>query len=408
VTGGLIAGFVVWMYTLMLPAIVSTSGAPPSWVTEGPFGLQFLAPHALFGFGGDAITHGVFWSLLANSAVLIIGSIRHPPAIRERLQVASEFLSEEISTVRVPKLLPGSATVGDLLALAERLLGPIAAQRLIERHASEQGRELKVTQQAEVGLLQSLERELAGAIGASSARMVLTSVLHGAGLKLAEIVAVLDEATQKLRFNRELLEVVMDNMPQGISVVDADMRLVAWNQRYLDLFDYPPGFVHIGRPVAELIRYNAERGWCGPGDPQLHVARRLQYMREGSAHVSERQRPDGRVFEVRGLPLHDGGFLMTFSDVTSYKRVEHDLREMNETLEQRVEERTRQLANATAIAEQASLSKTRFVAAASHDLLQPLNAARLFNAALQEKASHEPELKRIAERVDNSLFSADE
>jgi signal transduction histidine kinase/CheY-like chemotaxis protein len=238
--------------------------------------------------------------------------------------------------------------------------------------------------------------------------MVLTNVLRGAGLKLAEIVALFDEASARLRLNREMLEAIMDNMPQGISVVNADMQLVAWNQHYLDLFEYPPGFVYAGRPVAQLIRYNADRGWCGPGDPQEHVERRLQYMRSGSAHVSERRRPDGRVLEVRGQPLPGGGFISSFSDVTSYKRVEDELREINETLEQRVEERTRQLARATAVAEQANQSKTRFVAAASHDLLQPLNAARLFNAALQDKAERDPELKRLADRVDNSLSAAEE
>lgn len=408
VIGGLATGFALWTYTLLLPTIMSTSGTPPAWVTEGPFGIAFLAPHGLFGFTGDPSVQGVILSLLANAAVLIFGSLRYPPAIRDRLQVESELLHEQYAKARPPKLLPGQATVGDLMALAERLLGATAAQRLLERHRMEQGTQLDPSQRANVLFLQALERELAGALGASSARMVLTSVLRGAGLKLAEIVALLDEATEKLRFNRELLEAMMDNMPQGISVVDADMRLVAWNQRYLDLFDYPPGFVYIGRPVAELIRYNAERGWCGPGDPDRHVARRLQYMRMGSPHVSERQRPDGRVIEVRGQPLHDGGFLMTFSDVTSYKRVEQELRTINETLEQRVEERTRQLARATALAEQASLSKTRFVAAASHDLLQPLNAARLFNAALQDKCARDPELKRLAERVDNSLCAADE
>jgi Na+/proline symporter/signal transduction histidine kinase len=409
VIGGLITGFLLWIYTLLLPALVSTRGEAPPWITEGPFGLSVLAPHGLLGIHtADTLTHGVLWSLVVNTAVLIGISLRHPPAIRERLQAASDLLDQEFSAARSSKLLPGSATIGDLSELAERLLGTQAAQRLLERHSQEQGRELLPDQRADVGLLQALERELAGALGASSARMVLTSVLRGAGLKLAEIVALFDEATQKLRINRELLEAMMDNMPQGISVVNAEMKLVAWNQRYLDLFDYPPGFVYVGRPVAELIRYNACRGWCGPGEPERHVARRLEYMRAGSTHISERQRPDGRVIEVRGQPLHDGGFVMTFSDVTSYKQVEQELRLINETLEQRVEERTHQLAKATAIAEQANLSKTRFVAAASHDLLQPLNAARLFNAALQDKVSQDVELKRLAERVDNSLCAADE
>lgn len=408
VIGGLSVGFALWIYTLLLPALVATSGASPAWVTEGPFGLSLLAPHALLGIEGDTLTMGVLWSLFGNTLVLIVVSLRHPPAIRERLQAASELLNEEFIATRSAKLLPGSATVGDLTELAERLLGEQAAKRLLERHSQEQGRQLLPTQRADVGLLQALERELAGALGASSARMVLTSVLRGAGLKLAEIVALFDEATQKLRINRELLEAMMDNMPQGISVVNADMELVAWNQRYLDLFDYPPGFVYVGRPAAELIRFNAERGWCGPGDPERHVVRRLEYMRSGSTHVSERQRPDGRVIEVRGQPLPDGGFVMTFNDVTSYKRVEQELRLINETLEQRVDERTHQLARATSIAESANISKTRFVAAASHDLLQPLNAARLFNAALQDKVSQDGELKRLAERVDNSLCAADE
>ena len=120
-------------------------------------------------------------------------------------------------------------------------------------------------ERADLALLQSLERDLSGALGASSARLVLTSALRGAGIELAEIVTLFDEASQKLRFNRELLETMMDNMPQGVCVVNAEMRLVAWNQRYLDLFEYPPGFVFAGKPVEELIRYNAETRLVRPG-----------------------------------------------------------------------------------------------------------------------------------------------
>ena len=263
-------------------------------------------------------------------------------------------------------------------------------------------------ERADLALLQSLERDLSGALGASSARLVLTSALRGAGIELAEIVTLFDEASQKLRFNRELLETMMDNMPQGVCVVNAEMRLVAWNQRYLDLFEYPAGFVFAGKPVEELLRFNASRGWCGPGDLETQVRKRLAYMRAGSAHTSERRRSDGRVIELRGQPLPDGGFVTTFSDVTSHKRQEESLREINETLELRVEERTRQLAAAVAQAEQANQSKTRFVVAASHDLLQPLGAARLFNAALRSRAGQDGDLRGLAESVDNSLAAAGE
>ena len=154
--------------------------------------------------------------------------------------------------------------------------------------------------------------------------------------------------------------------------------------------------------------HNAQRGWCGPGDVAEQVRKRVAYMRAGSAHTSERRRSDGRVIELRGQPLPDGGFVTAFSDVTSHKRTEESLREINETLELRVEERTRQLAAAVSQAELANQSKTRFVMAASHDLLQPLGAARLFNAALRSRAASDGDLRGLAERVDNSLAAAGE
>jgi len=88
---------------------------------------------------------------------------------------------------------------------------------------------------------------------------VLTTALRGTGLDLGEVVSLLDEASQELRFNRELLAATLENITQGISVVDAEMRLVAWNRRYLEIFDYPDGLVYVGRPVA--------MAWCMSDDP---------------------------------------------------------------------------------------------------------------------------------------------
>lgn len=408
VLAGLCGGFVIWIYTLLLPTLASADGVMPLWITQGPFDIGALAPHSLLGFAGpDPLSHGVFWSLLVNIAALVGMSLYSPPAIGERLQVAPRIAG---INARPATLLPGPATVADLQLLAERLLGAAAAQSWFAQHAYEQGRDYSPAQRADVGLLQGLERELAGALGAASARMVLTSALRGAGLQFSEVVTLFDEASQKLRFNRELLEAMMENMPQGISVVDADMRLVAWNRRYVELLDYPPELMLAGRPMADLIRYNAERGWYGPGDPDWHVQKRLAHMRAGTTHQSERRRSDGRVIEVRGQPLPDGGYVSTFNDVTTYKHAEDELREINETLEQRVAERTRQLAEATAVAEKANLGKTRFLAAASHDLLQPLNAARLFNAALRGQAGQlqSPQVEQLADRVENSLHAAEE
>ena len=356
----------------------------------------------------NSLAHGVLWSLAANVAVLVALSWRYRPAIGERLRVGGRRLLDDHSGARGGLLLPGGARVGDLLLLAERLLGAPAARRLLERRSRELRRQVFSQERADLALLQSLERDLSGALGASSARLVLTSALRGAGIELAEVVTLFDEASRKLRFNRELLETMMDNLPQGVCVVNSDMQLVAWNQRYLDLFEYPPGFVFAGQPVEELIRYNAERGWCGSGDPAAHTRKRVAYMRAGSAHTSERRRSDGRVIELRGQPLPDGGFVTAFSDVTSHKRTEESLREINETLELRVEERTRQLAAAVSQAELANESKTRFVMAASHDLLQPLGAARLFNAALRSRAAQDGDLRGLADRVDNSLAAAGE
>jgi len=123
-------------------------------------------------------------------------------------------------------------------------------------------------------------------------------------------------------------------------------------------------------------------------------------MRAGSPHVSERVRANGQVLELRGQPLPGGGYVTSYSDVTEHKRAERELREVNEHLEQRVAERTRE-------AEIAQESRSRFLTAVSHDVLQPLNAARLFTSALRESTAPQ-EQAHLAERVDTALRAAEE
>jgi PAS domain S-box-containing protein len=414
--GGLCAGFAVWAYTLLLPTLAQAGWIGADWLQQGALGVSALRPQALFGLSGwNALTHGTFWSLLTNLAAFVFLSLRHRPSVEERLR-ALPFLDPWMQRpVTGGTEWRGRIVVADLRAIVERIVGERTARRGFDDYAEASGKVFGPNDAADRGLLQHVERQLAGAIGGASARRVLTTALRGTGLDLGEVVSLLDETSQELRFNRELLGATLENISQGISVVDAELRLVAWNRRYLEMFGYPDGMVYVGRGVADLMRWNAERGEMGSGDIEAMVEKRLAYMRQGSPHVFERVRPDGSVIELRGRPMPGGGFVTTFTDITAYKRAEHALIDANESLELRVQQRTRELSEALDAqrhakleAENANLSKTRFLAAASHDLLQPLNAARLFSSALNAQPPEEPGARQLAERIDSALRNAEE
>ncbi len=398
---GMLLGFATWLYTLLLPALTHAGWMDPSWLQQGPFGLAWLQPQHLFGMSGwDPLTHGTFWSLLVNVAAMVLVSVRWRPGVDERLR-AAPFLDPYAQRPSVAGAWPGHVHVEDLLALASRVVGDRHARRSFFEQAQSMGRELQPSAPADRAWVQFTERLLAASIGAASARLLLTSLLRGSGMDLGEVVAVLDEAGQELRFNREILSTTLENISAGVSVVDPDMRLTAWNRRYQQMFGYPDGMLYVGRPVADLIRYNAERGELGEGDIEVQINRRIGYMRAGSPHIFERTRSDGKVIEMRGQALPGGGYVTSYNDITDYKHAERALLEANETLEQRVAERSH-------VAEVAQQSKTRFLAAISHDVLQPLNAARLFASALRDSHHDNEEQRHLAERVDASLRAAEE
>jgi histidine kinase len=198
----------------------------------------------------------------------------------------------------------------------------------------------------------------------------------------------------------------LEHLPQGVVIIDADLRLVAWNSRYVELFRFPVDLLQVGRPVEDLFRYNARRGLLGAGDVEEAIQRRLAHLRSGRPHLRESEKEDGTVLEIRGNPLPEGGFVTSYADITSYKNAARELRSLADALERRVEERTRDLEAATRDAEDANRYKTRFVAAAVHDLLQPLNAARMFLSALRGKLG-DGEARAIASHADDALAAQD-
>lgn len=407
VVAGLAAGLAVWIYTLVLPDLAEVGWLGTAWVTSGPFDIGWLAPHALFGFDfGDNLTHGVFWILLVDVTVMTTVSLNSSTTLIEHAQaIAFVDLGVQRPQRRREHARAPAIRTGELEVLLQRFLGVQAARAALDEYASRHERELLSNQFVDADLLLFAERRLAGVIGSASARLMLASGLRKRDLALEDMVRLMDRTADAVQFNRTVLQTALENIDQGMAVIDQDLRLVAWNQRYLELFEYPPGLVRSGRPIADLIRFNAMRGECGPGPVEEHVQKRLGHMREGRPHRFERHRRNNTVLQMTGSPMPGGGFVTTFNDITAFKQTEAALTRANEQLEGRVTERTAALRRANEglrrendqrtraqqtaqearqDAERANLSKTRFLAAASHDLLQPLNAARLFAATARD------------------------
>ncbi|OOH81017.1 hybrid sensor histidine kinase/response regulator [Pseudomonas koreensis] len=409
VFAGLAAGTFLWFYTLILPIAAHSLG----WSLSSFPGLAWLHSNPL-NLPITPLTQGVVLSLAGNFTLFAWVSVLSRTRVSEHWQ-AGRFIGQEISARPSARSML-AVQIDDLLQLAARFVGEERARQSFIRFAYRQGKGFNPNQNADGEWIAHTERLLAGVLGASSTRAVVKAAIEGREMQLEDVVRIADEASEVLQFNRALLQGAIENITQGISVVDQSLKLVAWNRRYLELFNYPDGLISVGRSIADIIRYNAERGLCGPGEAEVHVARRLHWMRQGRAHTSERLFPNGRVIELIGNPMPGGGFVMSFTDITAFREAEQALTEANEGLEQRVSERTQELSQlnvalteAKGTAEAANQSKTRFLAAVSHDLMQPLNAARLFSAALSHQDDGlSSEAQKLVQHLDSSLRSAED
>lgn len=305
-------------------------------------------------------------------------------------------------------------TAGDMLALLRRFAGPEVTAEGLDRYAARGGSVIPGHDEPVSPELIALAEELlCSAVGPNGARVLVESTLSRRELPLNAIVELLTAASSDIELSRALLLAALEHLSQGVSVVDRNLRLIAWNRAYIELFNYPPSLIIRGRAIEDILRYNAERGLLGEGDSEEKIARRLSYMRGGLAYTHERELPNGVAVEIRGNPMPDGGFVTSYLDVTAYKRVQRELEAINETLEWRVAERTAELtaanqalSEAKAAAERANQAKTRFLASASHDLVQPLNAARLFVSAIERRGLNDVTGKLI-DQVESSLTAAE-
>jgi len=381
---GISAGTLVWLFMLALPQ---------AGLTQTPFGLD------------DPLPIATFFSLSMNTALFILVSRWTKPRLIDRVQ-ARAFVDRVSPDWHDRGRIKGGATVGDLKSLVARFVGERGAERAFVSHEAEMGTRLIDSRPAETGLARAAERMLAGAVGASSARRIIATALAEGGQAPEDVVQMLDEASEAVQFNRELLQTTLDNIDQGVSVVDADLRLTAWNARYLSLFELPANQIHVGLPIATVYRMNAERGEVTE-NVEAWVERRLDALRRRVPHSHERVQPNGRILRSVGNLMSGGGYVTSYTDITELRQAAAALQEANEMLEARVADRTLKLEAAKQLAEDATASKTRFLAAASHDVLQPLHAARLFIAALREEDGlASAKAQTLAENAEQSIESA--
>ncbi len=417
---GLSCGTLLWFITLMIPMLSNAGFIDPQLMLHGVFGIESLRPQNIFGLGfSDAYTRGVVVSLVANIAVFYFVSVLDKTRLADRIQAVAFVNRERARQLDGTQGLQIKKT--DLTAMLTQFLGESATSRLL---ANEQRPELVLVSPA---LLDTAEQALAGVVGVASARAMLTSLSSGESLGVEDVVNIFEETTRTLQFNQDMLFASFESISSAISVVNADLNIVAWNRRYEQMFNYPKGMLSVGRPVADLVRFNAERGMLGAGSVEEHVQNRLSHLVAGKAYRVVRKHNQGMI-EIKGRPLPNGGYVTTYDDISEFINTQNELEKANLNLEERVRERTREietinqslreevrkrgdteaeLIKAKSIAEKANASKTQFLALASHDILQPLNAANLYASALLEKPSDDAELTASLHHLQSAIRSAE-
>ena len=379
---GLLVGAAVVVTNMLYPAILTS--------------YYFAAPPSDTDFA-----NAIFLSLGVNFCLVIIGSFL------SKRDDGNPF--SENTFIRSSLKIPADK----LAALLQRIL----PEKALAKFDSElESRAPSSAYIMPADLLLEAEKTLASHVGNASARILLNAISENEYDNSEELSELVEMATQSFQFNHEVLQSSIAHLPQGISVVDSDLKLVAWNKQYEALFNYPKDFLVQGLEVEKILRFNAERGLINTQEKDLQaqkdaaaeaVAKRIKRMQQCKAYQYIRRHSENKTIEISGNPLPGGGYITSFTDISQYIKIQQQLEAAKEDLEQRVVLRTQELEIAKTEAENANVSKTKFLAATGHDLMQPFNAATLFASMLHEKLSN-TQLHEISDHLVKSLDSADE
>ncbi len=356
---GLSGGFLVWAYTLLLPAMARSGWIGASFIEQGPFGLELLKPYALFGLDNlDPYMHGAFWSMLVNIGGLVFGSLLSRPDAIEQVQ-GSQFVNvlERERHDGDSLLWRGVVETAELYDLLARFLGPQRASEAFDRYAEQHdGYPL----QADSRLIHHTERLLAGAIGAASARVMISSIVMGEVLSIEEVMTILDESTQVIEYSRRL-----EQKSRELEAASAELREANNRLRELDRLkdEFISTVTHELRTPLTSIRAFSE---ILLANPDMEVEQRSKFL---GIVVKESERLTRLINQVLDMAKIDSGRIEWRIDSV-------DLR----TLIQDAINSTSQLFHDKAVTLREELGEQPLIIAGDHDRLTQVVINLLSNA----------------------------
>lgn len=402
---GLSSGFLVWAYLLFLP---SFGAEDHSQLASTILGFLFPGLDMFTGPNPDSLVNATLLSLLVNCLAFVIGSLSRNPKPVERIQ-SGIFVKRHPRSQFATRGWKTHVSVGDLKTAIARYLGEERMRRSFRSYEQAAGQKLADDSPADMAFIHFSEQLLGSAIGSSSARLVLSLIMQKDVDTSADTAWLLDQASEALQYNQDMLQTALSQMDQGIAVFDSNNRLTIWNRRFRSLLDLPEHVGQVGFPLEDIIGLLADRGDIDRAEERRVLRDFQQYDKPFPLVLGG----GARIIEVRCNAMPDKGLVATFTDITSQVAADNALKQANETLEQRVSERTaeltrvnRALAEARAAADEANIGKTRFLAAAGHDILQPLNAARLYSSSLVERLG-DSDNSALVRNIDSSLESVE-
>jgi Na+/proline symporter/nitrogen-specific signal transduction histidine kinase len=272
---GLVAGFAVWFYTLLLPALARSGWLPIGLLENGPFGIALLRPLELFGLAGlDQITHAMIWSMIANIGAYVGVSLSASPSAEEHRQ-ASVFVDvfRQGGEGAGARFWRGTATVPELYNLLARFLGTASADSAFTEYAAARGLDWPDARlAADAELVHYVEVQLAGAIGAASARVMVASVVKEEALTIDEVREILDEASQVVVYSHRL-----EQKSRELEAATAELRQANERLKELDRMkdDFVSMVTHELRTPLTSIRAFSE---ILRQDPNVELSQRKKFL----------------------------------------------------------------------------------------------------------------------------------